>query len=197
MMTKATFVLLVLGPFSSCEDFKELVLGTKPIEDKPVVLDSAPAASAPTSTSPGEPDPRIAIKLPGGGEASYEYAEAKRLMGRGQFMAASFVLTPKALSENGTADELDLLAELCGKRDDKECIANVAARKKGLGNVAGASLDDLKKLAKKSPEDARTLLMQRLQAGTLTKEQAEVLADACHKLRDKECESMLKAMEGQ
>ena len=190
---KTLVVLLALGPFSSCEDFRELLVGTKPIEDKPVVLDSAPAASALAAAAPAEPDPRLAIKLPNGGEASYEYAEARRLMTRGQLSAASFVLTPKAMGPTGTADELDLLAELCQKRDDRACVVEAAAHRKGLGDVAGASIDDLKKLAKKSPADARALLMQRLEVGTITADQVAVLGDACHTLRDKACESMVKA----
>lgn len=194
MSQAALVALALLGPFSSCEEFREFVLGTQPIEDKPVVLDSAPAASL-TQTSPGEPDPRIAIKLPNGGEASYEYAEAKRLMNRGQFTAASFVIMPKALSESGTEDELNLLGDLCVKREDADCTANVQAHKKGLKGAGAASLDELKKLAKRSPEAARALLMPRLEAGTITREQIDVLGDACKSLRDKPCQSMVESID--
>lgn len=190
-MKAAIVAVGLLGPFSSCEDFRELVLGIKPIEEKPIVLDSAPAASQ-TQTSPGEPDPRIAIKLPSGSEASYEYAEAKRLTNRGQFTAASFVIMPKALSESGTADELKLLADLCVKREDADCSANVQAHKKGLKGVA--SIDELKKLAKKSPEAARALLMPRLESGHITREQIDVLGDACKSLKDKPCQSMVESI---
>lgn len=193
---KHSLVLLALGsfgPFSSCTDFKEFLFGQKPIEDKPVVLDSSPSAPASqTNTSPGEPDPRIAIKLPNGGEASFEYAEAKRLMNRGQFMAASFVLMPKALNEGGTEDELSLLAELCQKRGDTDCLASVKAHKNGLKGAGGASMDELRKLAKKSPEDVRNLLMPRIEAGTITDEQLQLLGECCKKTRDKQCESMVE-----
>lgn len=184
--------LLSFGSTSSCDDAKEFVFGKKPIEDRPVVLNTAPAAASQTNTSPGEPDPRIAIKLPNGGEASYEYAEAKRLMGRGQLMAASFVLMPKALNEAGTEDELNLLAELCRKREDTDCLATVKAHKSGLRGAGGASMGDLRKLAKKSPEDVRNLLMPRLEAGTITDEQVQLLGEVCKKTRDKPCESMVE-----
>lgn len=184
--------LASVGPFSSCDDVKDLFLGTKPIEDKPIAVAAPAAAASETNTSPGEPDPRLAIKLPNGGEASYEYAEAKRLMNRGQLMAASFVIMPKALADTGTVDELDLLAELCKKREDSECVATVKARKSGLKGAGGASLDELHKLAKKSPEDLRNLLMPRLENGTITPEQVALLGEVCHKLREKECESMVE-----
>jgi hypothetical protein len=194
MSIKAAIVALgALGPFSSCADFREFVLGTPPIEDKPVVLDSAPAASKELPAQ-GEPDPRLTIKLPGGGEASFEYAQAKRLMDRGQLMAANFVIMPKALGDTGTEDEVALLADICDKRSDDECRAKVVARKKGMKGAGGASIDELKKLAKKSPEAARALLMPRLEAGTITNEQAAVLGDACHTLKDAPCESMVSSM---
>jgi len=194
-MNSACIVLVfgALGPFSSCTDLRDFVLGVPPIEEKPIVLDPGPIASQ-TQTSPGEPDPRLTIKLPGGGEASYEYAEGKRLMGRGQLVAASFTLMPKALGATGTSDELLLLEELCRQRGDDECLATVKARQAGLKTAGGASLEDLRALAKKNPEATRNLLMPRLEAGTLTDEQAEVLAAACHSLHDKPCESMVEAL---
>ena len=180
------------GPFSSCNDLEEFLLGTKPIEEKPAAVELPSAPASQTNTSPGEPDPRLAIKLPSGGEASFEYAEARRLMNRGQLMAASFVIMPKALSDTGTTDELDLLAELCTKREDSECVATVKAHKNGLRGAGKASLEDLRKLAKKSPEDLRNLLMPRLENGTITAEQVELLGEVCHKLREKQCESMVE-----
>lgn len=193
-MKAALVAALFVGPFSSCADVRELVLGTKPIEEKPVVLDSAPAPSRALDMQ-GEPDPRLSIRLPNGGEASYEYAEAKRRMDRGQFTAASLVLMSKALSDSGTEDELNLLGELCAKRSDPECSATVQAHKKGLKNAGGASVEDLKKLAKKSPEAARALLMPRLEAGTITREQIDVLGDACKSLKDKPCQSMVESID--
>lgn len=183
-------LLLVLGPFSDClDEARTLVLGTNPIEERPVVLASASAAPSASAAEPERADPRTVFKLPSGEEASYEYAEAKRLMVGGRLVAAALIITPKALGETGTKDELDLLAELCEKREDKDCMAKVAARRKG----ASAGVDDLRKLAKSSPEDARTLLLPRLQSGEISAEEAEILAGVCAKLRDKECEGMAKA----
>lgn len=190
-ITVASLALAALGPFSSCADLRELVLGVDPIEERPFVATPAPA---PSKVLAADPDPRLTIKLPGGGEASYEYAQAKLLMSRGQLTAGSFVLTPKALGPSGTEDELALLADLCTRREDPECVAQVEAHRKGLRGGAG-SIDSLKKLAKKSPESARALLMLQLEAGTITSEQVAVLADACRALKDKPCESMLAAMQ--
>ncbi len=193
--TVASLALAALGPFSSCGDLRELVLGVDPIEERPFVAAPAPAPSlAPSKVLAADPDPRLTIKLPGGGEASYEYAQAKLLMSRGQLTAGSFVLTPKALGPSGTEDELALLADLCTRREDPQCVAQVEAHRKGLRGGAG-SIDSLKKLAKKSPEAARALLMPQLEAGTITSEQIAVLADACRALKDKPCESMLAAMQ--
>lgn len=190
---KGLLGVVLLGTLTGCDDVKEFLFGKKPIEDKPVVLDSSPSAPASqTNTSPGEPDPRLTIKLPNGGEASYEYAEAKRLMDRGQFMASSFVLMPKALGTTGTEDELNLLADLCQRRGDADCLANVKAHKNGLRGAGGASMDELRKLGKKSPEDLRNLLMPRLEGGTITAEQVDLLGECCKKLHDKQCQSMVE-----
>lgn len=174
---------------SCADEFKSLIFGTNPIEEAPVI---ASAQATPLPSLPPEPeraDPRAIYKLPNGGEASYEYAEAKRLMSVGRLMAAGMILTSKALGETGTADELDLLIELCTRQEEEACVASATAKKKGLGG----DLDSLRKLAKSSPENARTLLLPRLQSGELSAAEAEILAGACAKLRDKECEGMAKS----
>lgn len=194
-MTRSVWLLLPTAALlGGCDDVKVLIFGQQPIEERPAVLAAETAAPAPIAPDPGsEPDPRLTIKLPGGGEASFEYAEAKRLMSRGQYTAASFTLMGKALGDSGTPDELALLGELCAKRNDAECTSQVALKRSSLKDLGPLSLADLKKMARKSPENVKLLLMPRLEDGTLAKEEAAVLADVCKRLRDKECESLAKA----
>jgi hypothetical protein len=132
------------------------------------------------------------MRLPGGGLASREYAEATSLQSTGQLWRARLILSPKAMSKEGTREELTLIAEICKAQGDIECI-DQAHEKLGLPPVT-TELEHLRRLAKKDPKAVRATLLPKLDGeARVGPEELFLLRGACDKLKDKTCIEKLRA----
>lgn len=166
--------------------------------------DKRPAPSA--SVAPIEATPVTAFLEAGVADES-DIAHVRELAKNGQVWMARLLIEPRALSPQGTREELELLLDLCGRQGDDACVQNcstklgrkapVVLRPDAGARDAGAPASDLTRardfVTAKQPQRARTLLEPKVLGGTASLGEIKLLGEICKAQGDKMCVALCEA----
>lgn len=138
------------------------------------------------------------------------YAQARAYEANGQYWLARLVLEKKALGDEGTKAEIELLALICHHQDDSSCIDECSARLgKKLAFDAGAPRPSLDAAVHEEPDtdfvrarahllggrlkEARAILEPKVIDGKASKEESRLLKSVCKEQGDRMCVALCDA----
>jgi hypothetical protein len=170
----------------------------------PAPDDKRPAP--PASVALIEATPVTAFLEAGVGDES-DVAHVRDLAKNGQVWMARLLIEPRALSPQGTREELELLLDLCSRQGDDACVQNCAGklgrkvsapmRPDAGARDAGAAASDLGRakelVAAKQPQKARALLEPKVLAGNASVAEIKLLGEICKGQGDKMCVALCEA----
>lgn len=172
----------------------------------PPVIDSAPVPVPPVAPTSGEP---VTTFLDAGAGGLSPLDQANQYEASGQHWLARLVLEPKALSADGTKQELNTLAYICYEQGDDACVDKCAQRLgvkklKFDGGAPKAPPVDVGEheepqndaamaralFLKHKDKDARAILEPKLLDGSASKEEIRLLKAICKDQGDRMCQAL-------
>lgn len=120
--------------------------------------------------------------------------QARAHAAAGQLWLARLTIEKRALSADGTPEELTLLTELCKRQEDGDCLERIAKKRGVRTHELESRVPEARRLvARGKLAEARELLRPALDADPAPKTELQLLVSVCGKLRDAACASAAKA----
>lgn len=152
----------------------------------------------------------VAAFVDAGPEGKTAYEQARAYEANGQLWLARLVLEKKALSEDGTKQEAELLASICHQQGDEACLEacgqKLGRKIKFDGGVAKHGFDagphsepdtDLARarnhVLKNELKEARHILDPKVTDGKASKEEIRLLKSVCQQQGDRMCIALCDA----
>lgn len=139
------------------------------------------------------------------------FEQAKEYYSTGQLWKARLVLESKALSEGATKEETELLAEICNRQEDADCVAKCGAKlgrklkfdagapraTASAGGVHSEPDSDLARARdlylKNRLDEAHKILEPKVLDGRASKEEIRLLKTVCDKEGNRMCVALCEA----